>query len=164
MIEIVDLAYARVGTADLPSAVRFATETLGLQLVREEENRAYVRGDDRDHDICYVAGAPSDHVLGFELADEEALRDAFDTLKGAGVDVSHGTPEECNDRRVQQFITFQDPTGNKFDLAVRPHKATRRYFPTRDAGINGFSHVGLRTHRRTARRSVLDDTFQHPPE
>lgn len=145
MIEIVDLAYARVGTADLQNTVRFATEILGLQFVREEENRAYVRGDDRDHDICYVAGAPSEHVLGFELADEQALRDAHDALKKAGIEASQGTAPECDDRRVQQFITFQDPTGNRFDLTVRPHKATRRYFPTRDAGIDGFSHVGLRT-------------------
>jgi 2,3-dihydroxy-p-cumate/2,3-dihydroxybenzoate 3,4-dioxygenase len=145
MIDIVDLTYARVGTADLAGAVRFATEMLGLQEVRSEDNRVYVRGDERDHDICYIEGDPAYHVLGFELEDASALEKAYDLLKSSGIDVSEGSPKESEDRRVQQFISFRDPTGNCFDLAVRPHKATRRYFPTRDAGIAEFSHVGLRT-------------------
>lgn len=145
MIKILDLCYARIGTEDLIGAVRFATDTLGLQLVRDEEDRAYVRGGDRDHDICYIAGDPDNHVLGFELADEAALEDACDTLKSAGQEVRRGNADECANRRVRQFVTFKDPTGNAFDLAVRPQKATRRYFPTRDAGIVEFSHVGLRT-------------------
>lgn len=145
MIEILDLSYARVGTEDLGNTVRFATDILGLQLVREEENRAYVRGDERDHDICYIAGDPADQVLGFELIDETALKNAYETLKSADVEVRQGTAAECEDRRVQNFISFRDPTGNAFDLTLRPYKATRRYFPTRDAGISEFSHVGLRT-------------------
>lgn len=145
MIKILDLCYVRIGTEDLRGAVRFAIDTLGLQLVRDEEDRAYVRGGDRDHDICYIAGDPDNHVLGFELADEAALEDACDTLESAGQEVRRGNADECANRRVRQFVTFKDPTGNAFDLAVRPHKATRRYFPTRDAGIVEFSHVGLRT-------------------
>ena len=65
--------------------------------------------------------------------DEQALEEAYDALGRAGINVRHGTPEECADRRVLSFLTFSDPTGNKFDLVVRPFKATRRYFPTRDA-------------------------------
>ncbi len=145
MIELIDLSYVRIGTGDLGQAVRFATDILGLQLVREEENRAYVRGDERDHDICYIAGDPADQVLGFELLDVTSLENACTALSSGGIEVRRGTPAECEDRRVQQFATFRDPTGNAFDLTVRPHKATRRYFPTRDAGIAEFSHVGLRT-------------------
>lgn len=145
MIEIIDLAYARLGTADLKSAVDFATEIVGLQIVREEDNRAYLRGDDRDHDICYVDGQPGEHTLALVLEDNEALDAAYLELSEAGVPVARGTSQACADRRVMDFITFDDPTGNKFDLVVRPFKATRRYFPTRDAGIAEFSHVGLRT-------------------
>jgi len=145
MIEICDLAYARLGTADLTSAVAFATELVGLEIAREEHGRAYLRGDDRDHDICYVQGRPGEHVLAFEVNDDEALESAWDELSAAGVPVTRGTAEECADRRVMNFFTFSDPTGNRFDLVVRPFKATRRYFPSRDAGISEFSHVGLRT-------------------
>jgi 2,3-dihydroxy-p-cumate/2,3-dihydroxybenzoate 3,4-dioxygenase len=43
------------------------------------------------------------------------------------------------------YLSFRDPTGNRIDLVVRPHHSGRRYFPSRDAGIAGFSHVGLKT-------------------
>ena len=145
MIEIVDLCYVRLGTRDLSAAIHFATETLGLQLARRELDRAYLRGDGRDHDICYFAGDPDNHVLGFELRSEDELKAAYDELSSVGLDIRCGTADECADRRVMAFISFDDPTGNHFDLAVRPFKATRRYFPTRDAGITEFSHVGLRT-------------------
>jgi 2,3-dihydroxy-p-cumate/2,3-dihydroxybenzoate 3,4-dioxygenase len=145
MIDLCDLSYVRLETEDLESAVAFATEKLGLQLVRREDGRAYVRGDERDHDICYIEGSQNKHLLGFELADEDKLEAAYKELDDAGVTVSRGTADGCVDRRVVAYISFEDPTGNQFDLTVRPFKATRRYFPTRDAGISEFSHVGLRT-------------------
>jgi 2,3-dihydroxy-p-cumate/2,3-dihydroxybenzoate 3,4-dioxygenase len=43
------------------------------------------------------------------------------------------------------FLNFQDPTGNSIDLVVRPFHSGNRYFPSRDAGISEFSHVGLKT-------------------
>ena len=73
MIEIIDLAYLRVGATDLDEAASFATETIGLQEVRREENRIYVRGDERDHDICYVSGGVEEHVVGFEVSDQNEL-------------------------------------------------------------------------------------------
>ncbi|MEK9683354.1 MAG: VOC family protein [Rhodospirillaceae bacterium] len=145
MIEIIDMTYARLGTSDLESTVSFATEILGLQIVRRESNRVYVRGDDRDHDICYIDTDPSHHVLGMELSNLSALESAASELEAAGISVRRGTSEECLERRVTDFIAFCDPTGNKIELTIRPFKATRRYFPTRDAGISEFSHVGLRT-------------------
>lgn len=145
MIELIDVRYARLGTADLEAAVRFATEIIGLEIVRREGGRVYLRGDDRDHNIVYFEGDPADHVLGFELADEHGLEDAIAVLTAAGIPHRRGSDAECADRRVMDFVEFRDPTGNRFDLVVRPFHGTRRYFPTRDAGITEFSHVGLRT-------------------
>lgn len=145
MIELLDLSYVRLETENLESAVQFATEKLGLQLVRREDDRAYVRGGDRDHDICYIEGGSEENALGFEVVDEATLEAAYKELDSAGITVAKGTEQGCADRRVVAYISFEDPTGNRFDLTVRPFKATRRYFPTRDAGISEFSHVGLRT-------------------
>ena len=100
MIEIIDLAYIRLGAADLQEAVSFATETIGLQEVRREDNRIYVRGDERDHDICYVKGGISEHVVAFEVADKDKLEAGFEDLKSAGVAVKWGTDQELRDRRV----------------------------------------------------------------
>jgi 2,3-dihydroxy-p-cumate/2,3-dihydroxybenzoate 3,4-dioxygenase len=43
------------------------------------------------------------------------------------------------------FAAFRDPSNNKFELVLRPFVSTRRYFPSRDAGITEFSHIGLKT-------------------
>lgn len=145
MIEIIDLSYLRVGAADLEEAVFFATETIGLQEVRREDDRIYVRGDERDHDICYVKGGVEEHVVGFEVTNDQALQAAYAELDAAGASVERGTDAEKTDRRVVDFFKFSDPSGNRFEIVLRPFKSTRRYFPTRDAGIAEFSHVGLKT-------------------
>lgn len=145
MIKLVDIRYVRMGTADLNGAITFATDIIGLEPVGRENGRAYLRGDDRDHNVCYFEGDPSDHTAGFELDDPEALDAAAKELEANGVEVRRGTQEEAAERRVMDFITFKDPTGNKFDLVVRPFHSGRRYFPSRDAGITEFSHIGLRT-------------------
>jgi 2,3-dihydroxy-p-cumate/2,3-dihydroxybenzoate 3,4-dioxygenase len=46
---------------------------------------------------------------------------------------------------VREFIAFSDPTGNRIEVAWGPAVSGRRYHGTRDAGITGFSHVGLCT-------------------
>ena len=115
MIEIIDLAYVRVGAANLEESALFATETIGLQEVRREDDRIYVRGDERDHDICYVQGGVDKHVVAFEVADDKALESGIKDLESAGVSVQRGSDEEKTDRRVLDFFRFSDPTGNNFE-------------------------------------------------
>jgi 2,3-dihydroxy-p-cumate/2,3-dihydroxybenzoate 3,4-dioxygenase len=59
--------------------------------------------------------------------------------------VQIGTRDECEARYVDEFIRFQDLTGNTIEIVVRPFASGWRYFPSRDAGITGFSHIGLRS-------------------
>ncbi len=145
MIELVAIRYVRLGTEDLDGAVRFATEALGLELVGRENGRAYVRGDDRDHNICYLQGDPKDHTVGFEVRTRPELDAAAGELGNSGLAVHLGTEAECAERRVMAFINFNDPTGNSIDIVLRPFHSGRRYFPSRDAGITEFSHIGLKT-------------------
>jgi 2,3-dihydroxy-p-cumate/2,3-dihydroxybenzoate 3,4-dioxygenase len=145
MIEIVDIRYCRLGTADLDGAVRFATELIGLELVARENGAAYVRGDDRDHNICYFEGDPADQTLGLEVRTFGELAAAEAALQSAGIDTRRGDDDEAAARRCMGFLNFQDPTGNSIDLVVRPFHSGNRYFPSRDAGISEFSHVGLKT-------------------
>ena len=145
MIEIVDIRYCRLGTADLEGAVQFATGTVGLELAGRENGAAYVRGDDRDHNICYFEGDPTDTTLGFEVRTFDELEAAESTLQSAGLQTKRGSDDEAAARRCVGFINFKDPTGNSIDLVVRPFNSAIRYFPSRDAGITEFSHVGLKT-------------------
>ncbi|MGE0735706.1 MAG: VOC family protein [Alphaproteobacteria bacterium] len=145
MINLIDIRYVRMGTDDIERCVDFATRMVGLQVVRRDENAAYVRGDDRDHNIVYFKGDPSDHTLGLEVRTVEELAAASAELEAAGHAVRQGTDAEAAERRVLRFATFKDPTGNKVDLVVRPYHSGERYYGARDAGIQDFSHVGLKS-------------------
>lgn len=143
MIDLHDIRYVRLGTRDLEGASRFAREVIGLEGGGDEGAARYFRSDDRDHTLVYFDGDPTDHAVGFELRDTAALETAATTLEQAGVAVRWGSAGECEQRRVQAFIHFQDPSGNRIELVVQPFHSGRRHFPSRDAGITGFSHIGL---------------------
>lgn len=143
MIDLLDIRYVRLGTRDLQAATRFATDIIGLELVRKTADSAYFRSDSRDHTLCYFEGDPTDHTLAFEVASDAALDGALAALTEAEVEVREGTAQECEQRFVKRFISLKDYSGNTLELVFRPQASGRRYFPSRDAGITGFSHVGL---------------------
>ncbi|HEV8019989.1 MAG TPA: VOC family protein [Candidatus Lustribacter sp.] len=145
MIDLRRIRYVRIGTPDLGEATNFATKILGLEAAGRERGIAYFRSDDRDHTIAYVEGDPSQHATAFEVSENADLGAIAAELERAGHPVHAGTPAECEVRRVLDFISFQDPTGNTMEIVWRAQYATRRYFPSRDAGITGFSHIGLHT-------------------
>ena len=145
MIELHDLRYVRLGTSDLTESVRFATEIVGLELHHEENGHVYLRGDDRDHNVCMFVGNPRDHTVGWQLKTEAELSAANKYLKSLGIDVHVGNDEEAAARRVDAFINFKDPTGNSIDLVVRPYHSGQRCFLSRDAGITEFGHIGMNT-------------------
>lgn len=152
MIDLQDIRYLRIGTPDLDAAVRFATEIVGLQLAAREGKSAYfrsdkvaVRGNTRDHTLVYFEGDPADQTIGFDLIDPDDLDKVASEFEAAGRPVRLGTREECDRRRVRAFIASSDPTGNKIEIVSRPFHTGARYFPSRDAGITEFSHIGLYT-------------------
>jgi 2,3-dihydroxy-p-cumate/2,3-dihydroxybenzoate 3,4-dioxygenase len=143
VIALGNLRYVRLGTRDAGVAVRFATEIIGLQRADEDAGSIYLRSDERDHTLVYTPGDPHEHTVGFELADERALDAAAAALEDAGHAVRQGSAGECEQRRVGAFITFKEPSGASIDLVSRPLHSGERYAAARDAGITGFSHVGL---------------------
>jgi 2,3-dihydroxy-p-cumate/2,3-dihydroxybenzoate 3,4-dioxygenase len=145
MIDLQRIQYVRVGTPNLDEAAAFATTVLGLQPAGRARGMAYFRSDDRDHTLCYVEGDPKTHVAAFEVSHTADLDAIAGELENAGVAVHRGSRVEAEQRRVEDFIGFADPSGNPLEIVWRPHAATRRYFPRRDAGITGFSHIGLNT-------------------
>lgn len=154
MIELRDIRYVRLGTADLDAAVRYSTQILGLELARSDGKTAYLRSDNRDHTLVYKVGDPQDHAVGFELRNRQELDLAASELDNAGRSVRAGTRAEAEQRAVDAFVSFEDLNGNTIELVVQPHHSGRRYFPSRDAGITGFSHIGL--HSAAPRR---DEAF-----
>lgn len=145
MIQVTGLRYVRLGTCDPEAAAEYARKILGLELVRSEGDAIYLRGDDRDHTLAYFKGDPADHASGWEVADGRALEAAGAELESHEIQVRRGTRTECEQRHVEDFISFTDPSGNRLELSARPHHSGRRFSPARDCGVWSFSHIGLRT-------------------
>jgi 2,3-dihydroxy-p-cumate/2,3-dihydroxybenzoate 3,4-dioxygenase len=145
MINLHDIRYVRLGTTDLAQARLYATQMLGLQVAREANGAIYFRSDSRDHTLCYYEGDPQESTTAFEINTWEELDHAAQLLEDNGFAVRHGSREEAELRAVNELIHFRDPSGNQIELILRPHACGSRYFPARDAGITGFSHIGLRT-------------------
>ncbi|MQP76436.1 glyoxalase/bleomycin resistance/extradiol dioxygenase family protein [Stenotrophomonas sp. MYb238] len=145
MIHLRDVSYVRLGTRDLEGATRYATTILGLDVAERGHGAAYFKSDQREHTLCYVEGDPADQVVAFEVDTRAELDAAGAELERLGHPVHRGTAVEAEQRKVRDFIGFRDPTGNRIELVWRPQMSSRRYHGTRDAGITGFSHVGLCT-------------------
>lgn len=143
MINLWDIRYVRLGTQNLASASEYARQIVGLESARKEGGAEYFRSDGRDHTLVYFEGNPQHHTVGFELRNAAELDAAASLLDQREIDVHHGTADECEQRRVKAFINFRDLTGNSIDLVLQPHHSGRRHWPSHDAGITGFSHIGL---------------------
>lgn len=145
MIHLHDIRYVRIGSNDMDHAVSFATRVLGLELGDRDAGGAYMRSDDRDHTLVYLPAPAHEHTVGFEVPDMAALDAAAAELDAAGIKVHAGTGSECEQRRVTAFVSFQEPSGGTVDLVAKPFHSGRHYVPSRQAGITGFSHVGMYT-------------------
>ncbi|GGX12052.1 oxidoreductase [Pigmentiphaga litoralis] len=145
MIHLHDIRYVRLGTPDLDASVKYATDVLGLEVAERSSKTVYLRSDSRDHTLVYFDGDARDHTAAFEVDTAKELDDALQTLENAGVRAVRGTAEEAEQRHARDFIRFNDLSGNRIELVFAPHHSGRRFFGSRDAGITGFSHIGLRT-------------------
>ncbi len=145
MIKLQDVSYVRLGTADLDGATKFATDYLGLEIAHRSKDAVYLKSDQREHTLCYFAGSPADQTAAFEVSERADLETAAAELDRLGHHVRLGSAQEAELRHVRSFISFKDPTGNPIELVWRPATSNRRYHGERDAGITGFSHIGLCT-------------------
>ena len=143
MIDLKDVVYCRLGTTDLAGAEWYAVNILGLEVSERRKGAIYFKSDQRQHTLCYFDGAPEDQTTAFEIGSAQDLHKAGDTLDRLGHGVHYGTRAECEERHVAAFIGFKDPMGNQIEFVLRPDTTARAYHGTRDAGITGFSHVGL---------------------
>jgi len=145
MIDLQRVCYVRLGTRDLEGATRFATDVLGLEVAETGKAAVYFKSDEREHTLCYFEGDPRTQAVAFEIGSRAGLTAAASELERLGHAVDAGTPGEAEARKVREFIAFDDPSGNRIELVWRPAHSGERYHGERDAGITGFSHVGLCT-------------------
>jgi len=145
VIRLESLRYVRLGTRNLTEASEYAQRILGLELVRRERNSVYLRGDGRDHTLVYSESDPANHATGWDVADRSALEAAAAELESRQIRVHSGTKAEREERYIDDFVWFQDPSGNRHELVVATRGAGNTFTPSRSSGVWSFSHIGLRT-------------------
>jgi 2,3-dihydroxy-p-cumate/2,3-dihydroxybenzoate 3,4-dioxygenase len=141
MIELTDIAYVRSGTSDAQEAVRFATEIVGMEYQGEDSGVHYLRADGRHHCLAYVEGESGVLSSGLIVADSEALAQAEVELNLAGIPTIRGSDVDARSRRVREYISFDDPWGNRFDLVVDQFQDANKVQFNRHAGITEFGHL-----------------------
>ena len=142
MIELIDIGYVRSGTADAKTAVGFARDIVGLKDQGSADGVHYLRADHRHHCLSFVEGESGVLSSGLVLRDEEALDNAAKHLESAGIAVRRGTDAEARSRRVTDFIEFDDPWGNRFDLVIGQLQDPSFLELTRpSSGITEFGHI-----------------------
>jgi 2,3-dihydroxybiphenyl 1,2-dioxygenase len=151
MTDIKSLGYITIQTSDIDRWRTFAFDVLGFaQGNGPDPDALYLRMDERFARIIVVPG-DSDQVVhvGWEVRDGAALQRVRESLEHAGVAVKPLSVEEADARRVEDVISFTDPTGTMTEVFFGPaldHSPVVTPFgSTFVTGTQGFGHVVLPT-------------------
>jgi len=149
MSDLKSLGYITVSTADIDRWRHFAFGVLGFAEGKGPDPSAlYLRMDERAARIIVVPGE-TDRVLriGWEVRDHAALQRVTAALDRAAVAFKRLSVDEAGDRRVEEVITFDDPSGTTLEVfhgAVLDHSPVITPFGAKFVtGDQGLGHVVL---------------------
>jgi 3,4-dihydroxy-9,10-secoandrosta-1,3,5(10)-triene-9,17-dione 4,5-dioxygenase len=172
------LGYLRIEATDMAAWREFALKILGLiEGKGADPGCLYLRMDDFPARLVIVPGE-RDRLLvsGWESANAEELQEIRTRLDGAGVPYKEGSAEEIADRRVDELIRFEDPSGNTLEVfhgaALEHRRVVSPYGHRFVTGEQGLGHVVLSTDDDAAAlhfyRDVLGfrlrDSMRLPPQ
>jgi 3,4-dihydroxy-9,10-secoandrosta-1,3,5(10)-triene-9,17-dione 4,5-dioxygenase len=147
MSDLKSLGYITVATADIDRWRHFAFGVLGFaEGTGPDASALYLRMDERAARIIVVPGA-TDRVLtvGWEVRDHVALQRVTAALDRAGVAFKQLSVDEAGDRRVEEVISFEDPSGTTLEVfhgAVLDHSPVITPFGAKFVtGDQGLGHV-----------------------
>ena len=172
------LAYLRIEATDVAAWREFGLKVLGMiEGKGADQNALYLRMDDFPARLVIV---PGEHdrlsASGWESANAAELQDIRARLDAAGVPYKEGSAEEVADRRVDELIRFEDPSGNTLEVfhgaALEHRRVVSPYGHQFVTGEQGLGHVVLSTKDDEAAlhfyRDVLGfrlrDSMRLPPQ
>ncbi|MDV7356596.1 VOC family protein [Rhodococcus oxybenzonivorans] len=145
------LAYMRIEATDMAAWREYGLKVLGMVEGKGNNPDAlYLRMDDFPARLVIF---PGDHdrlsVSGWETANAAELEQVRNNLSTAGVPFKEGTAEQLQDRRVDELITFEDPSGNTLEAfhgaALEHRRVVSPYGHKFVTGEQGLGHVVLST-------------------
>jgi 2,3-dihydroxy-p-cumate/2,3-dihydroxybenzoate 3,4-dioxygenase len=141
MALIEQLRYVWLETPDFVDACTYASDVIGLECGLRDDKAAYFRSDDRAYTLAFQRSARAAASIGLEVREPATLDAVAQSLRERGMTAERGDNALRALRRVKDILQIADPSGNAIELVVRPEHRGRRYFPSRDAGVVGFSGV-----------------------
>lgn len=131
------LGYVRVETPRFDEWRRFATDLLGLMPVESGDSdlQAYRIDDHPQRVQVRRADAPGLGALGFEVIDGRDLDAVVSAVADFGVEVTEGSSDEIEQRRVTGLAKFTDPGGIPVELFYGP---VRDHVPVQTPLVSGF--------------------------
>ena len=147
-MKVRSLGYMGAESPEAKQWEEFGSEVLGLQLVDgDRPGSVYLRMDDRHHRLA-IHNGPRDRLayLGWEICNDDELGEAIDELTAAGIAITEGTEEECEERQVRRMVHFLDPGGARHELYYGQLSLPGQFQPGRPisgfvTGEQGLGHV-----------------------
>ncbi|MEU0536531.1 iron-dependent extradiol dioxygenase HsaC [Amycolatopsis tolypomycina] len=172
------LGYLRIEATDMAAWREYGLKVLGMVEGKGENPEAlYLRMDDFPARLVISPGSADRlAVTGWEAANAGELAEIRSRLDSASVPYKEGTPEELADRRVDELISFDDPSGNTQEVfhgvALQHRRVVSPYGHKFVTGEQGLGHVVLSTKDDEASlrfyRDVLGfrlrDSMRLPPQ
>jgi 2,3-dihydroxybiphenyl 1,2-dioxygenase len=151
MASVSQLGYLGLNVTNLGEWEQFATELLGLEVVDKAAQGFFMRMDEYHHRFILQRGSEDDVAfIGWEVADERALRDLAAQLRNDGVDITPGSAEEAKIRGVLELLKFKDPSGIPTEAYFGPLMNFREPFKSPRplsgfiTGTMGLGHIVIR--------------------
>ncbi|WIY07207.1 VOC family protein [Amycolatopsis mongoliensis] len=145
------LGYLRIEATDMAAWREYGLKVLGMvEGSGTNPDALYLRMDDFPARLVISPGE-ADRLAqtGWEVANAGELADLRSRLDSASVPYKEGTPEELADRRVDELISFDDPSGNTQEVfhgvALQHRRVVSPYGHTFVTGEQGLGHVVLST-------------------
>jgi len=172
------LGYLRIEATDMAAWREYGLKVLGMVEGKGANPDAlYLRMDDFPARLVITPG-DADRLArtGWEAANAGELAEIRSRLDSASVPYKEGTPEELADRRVDELISFDDPSGNTQEVfhgvALQHRRVVSPYGHQFVTGEQGLGHVVLSTKDDEASlrfyRDVLGfrlrDSMRLPPQ
>jgi 3,4-dihydroxy-9,10-secoandrosta-1,3,5(10)-triene-9,17-dione 4,5-dioxygenase len=177
-MSIRQLGYLRIEATDMARWREYGLKVLGMVEGKgSDPNALYLRMDDFPARLVIFPGS-ADRLAqsGWETANAAGLAAVRRSLEEAGVPYKEGTVAERADRRVDELISFEDPSGNTLEVfhgaALEHRRVVSPYGHRFVTEGQGLGHVVLSTHDDEAAlhfyRDVLGfrlrDSMRLPPQ
>ncbi|MDS0138345.1 MULTISPECIES: iron-dependent extradiol dioxygenase HsaC [unclassified Amycolatopsis] len=172
------LGYLRIEATDMAAWREYGLKVLGMvEGSGTDPDALYLRMDDFPARLVISPGSADRlAVTGWEVAHAAELAELRSRLDSASVPYKEGTPDELADRRVDELISFDDPSGNTQEVfhgvALQHRRVVSPYGHKFVTGEQGLGHVVLSTKDDEASlrfyRDVLGfrlrDSMRLPPQ